>query len=197
MNEGLKARRCLKRKIMQHWFMQVWGTLFTGSRSRDSYVGIATCYGLDGPGSNPDGGEIFRIRPDRLWGPPSLLYNGCRVFSRGKAAGAWRWSPTPSSAEVKEGVELYLYSPSGPSWPVLGWTLPLPLPIRRVYRKVITEQTGRLKINGLKICNVIRITTWWTRVKLLQFVAKNMWIHSPRGSLLAPEIGYRFYLESP
>ena len=26
----------------------------------------------------------------------------------------------PSSAEDKERVELYLYSPSGPSWPVLG-----------------------------------------------------------------------------
>jgi len=26
----------------------------------------------------------------------------------------------PSSAEVKERVELYLYSPFGPSWPVLG-----------------------------------------------------------------------------
>jgi hypothetical protein len=34
--------------------------------------------------------------------------------------------PPPSNAEVKERVELYLYSPSGPSWPVLGWTLPLP-----------------------------------------------------------------------
>ena len=31
---------------------------------------------------------------------------------------------TPSSAEVKERVELYLFSPSGPSWPVLGWALP-------------------------------------------------------------------------
>ena len=31
--------------------------------------------------------------------------------------------PPPSSAEVKEREELYLYSPSGPSWPVLGWTL--------------------------------------------------------------------------
>ena len=28
--------------------------------------------------------------------------------------------PPPSSAEVKERVELYLYSPSGPSWPLLG-----------------------------------------------------------------------------
>jgi hypothetical protein len=31
--------------------------------------------------------------------------------------------PPPSSAEVKERVELYLYS-SGPSWPVLGRTSP-------------------------------------------------------------------------
>jgi len=28
--------------------------------------------------------------------------------------------PPPSSAEVKERVELYLYSPSGTSWPVIG-----------------------------------------------------------------------------
>ena len=75
-------------------------------------------------GSNLGGGEIFRSRPDRLWGPPSLLYNGYRVFQGGKAAVAWRWPPTPSSAQVKERVELYLYSPSGSSWPVLGWTLP-------------------------------------------------------------------------
>jgi len=32
-----------------------------------------------------------------------------------------------SSAEVKETVELYLYSPSGPSWPDLVQTLSLPL----------------------------------------------------------------------
>ena len=28
---------------------------------------------------NPGKGEIFRTRPDRPWGPPSLLYNGYRV----------------------------------------------------------------------------------------------------------------------
>jgi hypothetical protein len=34
--------------------------------------------------------------------------------------------PPPSSAEVTEITEPRLYSPSGPSWPVLGRTLPLP-----------------------------------------------------------------------
>jgi len=38
--------------------------------------------------------------------------------------------PPPSRAEVKERVELYRYSTSGPSWPVIVWTF-LPLLIRR------------------------------------------------------------------
>ena len=76
-------------------------------------------------GTNPSGGEIFCTRPDRPCGPPSLLYNGYRDFPGSKTAGAWRWPRPPSSAEVKERVDLYLYSPSGPSWLVLGWTLPL------------------------------------------------------------------------
>jgi hypothetical protein len=46
-------------------------------------------------GSNPGRGEIFRTRPDRSWGPSSLLYNGYRVFPGGKAAGAWCWPPNP------------------------------------------------------------------------------------------------------
>jgi len=76
-------------------------------------------------GSNPGGGEIFRTCPDLLWGPPNLLHNEYQVLPGGKAARAWHWPPTPSSAEVKERVELYFYSTSGPSWPVLGWPLPL------------------------------------------------------------------------
>ena len=58
--------------------------------SRDSSVGIATVYGLDGPEIESRWGEIFRTRPDRPCGPPSLLYKGYRVFPGGKAAGAWR-----------------------------------------------------------------------------------------------------------
>ena len=37
----------------------------------------------------PVGVEIFRTRPDRPWGPRSLLYNGYRGFPGVKAAGAW------------------------------------------------------------------------------------------------------------
>jgi hypothetical protein len=33
--------------------------------------------------SNRGGGEIFRTRPDRPWGSPSLLYNGYRLFYGG------------------------------------------------------------------------------------------------------------------
>ena len=70
---------------------------------RDSSVGIATRYGLDCPGV----GEIFRTRPDRPWGLPSLLYNGYRAFPGGKAAGAWCWPPTPSKYRRHERVESY------------------------------------------------------------------------------------------
>jgi len=58
---------------------------------RDGSVGMATRYGLDGPGiENPGRGEIFRARPDRPWGPPTLLYNVYRVFPGAKATEVWR-----------------------------------------------------------------------------------------------------------
>jgi len=57
---------------------------------RDSSVGLATRYGLDGTGIvSRGGGEIFRTRPDRHWGPLSILHNGYRVFLGGNEAGAW------------------------------------------------------------------------------------------------------------
>jgi hypothetical protein len=49
------------------------------------------------------------------------------LFPEGKAAGVWRWPPTPSNAQFKETVDLYLCFYSGPSRPVLRWTLLLPL----------------------------------------------------------------------
>ena len=46
-------------------------------------------------GSNPGGGRDFPHPSRPTLGPPSLLYNGYRVFPGGKAAGAWSWPPTP------------------------------------------------------------------------------------------------------
>jgi hypothetical protein len=59
--------------------------------------------------NNPGGGEIFRTRPDRPWGPPILLYSGYRVFLGGKEARAWCWPPIPFLAprsRVSRGIPL-------------------------------------------------------------------------------------------
>jgi len=63
-----------------------------------SSVGIATGYGLDW--SNPAGGEIFRSCPDRPWDPPTLMYNGYRVFPGGKERPGRDADPSPPSSAV-------------------------------------------------------------------------------------------------
>jgi hypothetical protein len=60
-------------------------------------VGIATGYGLDGPGIESRWGG------DRPLGPPSLLYNGYWVFAGGRKRSRRDADPSPtSSAEVKK-----------------------------------------------------------------------------------------------
>jgi len=113
-------------RVTSKYITIAYSLLCTCMVGRDSSVGIALATGWAVRGSNPGGVEIFRTCPNRPWGPLSLLYNGYRVFSGGKAGGAWPWPPTPFSTEVKGRVMLYFYSPSKPSWPVPGWTLPLP-----------------------------------------------------------------------
>jgi hypothetical protein len=51
---------------------------------------------------------------------PSSGTMGTGSFPGVKRPGCGVDHPPTSRAEVKETVELYLYSPSGPSWPVLG-----------------------------------------------------------------------------
>ena len=92
---------------------------------RHSSVGIATRYGLEGPGIESRRGEIFRTYPDRLWGPPSLLYNGYRVFPGGKRRPERDADHTPpSSAEVKKELSYNSTHPMGPPGPVTGFPLP-------------------------------------------------------------------------
>ena len=69
---------------------------------RDISVGIAT--GWTVRGSNPGGDEIFRTCPDRPWGPSNLLYNGYRVYPRGKERPGREADPSaPSSAVFMKG----------------------------------------------------------------------------------------------
>ena len=84
----------------------------------DSSVGIATHYALDSPGiesvwearfSTP---ALGPTQPPIQWVPG--LYRGVKRPGHGVDR------PPPSSTKVKERVELYLFSPSGPPWPFLG-----------------------------------------------------------------------------
>jgi hypothetical protein len=128
---------------------------------RDRSVGIVTGNGLDGLAIESRWGRNFSAPVhSRPGGPPSLLYNGYRVFTGVKAAGAWCWPSTPSNAQVKERVQLYLYSSSGPSWLVLGWSLPLPLPIaleigqKSVFMLTVWLQLTCLTFQCQPRCNV-------------------------------------------
>jgi hypothetical protein len=88
---------------------------------RDSSVGIATCYGLDGPGDRSP--VEARFSSPVHTGPgshPASYTMGTGSVLGVKRPGRGVNHPPPPSAEVKERVELYLFSPFGPSWPALG-----------------------------------------------------------------------------
>jgi hypothetical protein len=75
--------------------------------------------------SNLCRGDLFCAHPDQPWGLPNPLYNEYVSFPRLKLPGSGVDHPPPSSTEVKERVQLHSYmsTPSGPSWPLLEWTL--------------------------------------------------------------------------
>jgi len=67
------------------------------------------------------GGEICHTCPDQSQGPtwpPGQWVPG--LLSWGNKSGHGIAPPPLPSAEVKERVELYLYSPAEPSWPGIG-----------------------------------------------------------------------------
>jgi hypothetical protein len=74
-----------------------------------SSVGIATSYGLDGPGIESGWRRDFPHLSRPVLGP--ILYNVYRVFAGGKERPGIDPDPSPPSRAVgHERVELYLYS---------------------------------------------------------------------------------------
>ena len=72
-------------------------------------------------GSNPGEGEIFSTKTGPRDNPASCTMGTGSAFPGGeKRPGRGIDHPSPCCAEVKERVELYLYSQSGPSWYLPG-----------------------------------------------------------------------------
>ena len=110
--------------------MAEWLNTFTRnieeSVGRDSSVGIVTRYELDRPWIESRWGrDIPHPSRPALWPTQPPIQSVLGVSQGVKRPGRGVDHPPPPSAEVKERVELYLYPPSAPSWPVLGWSLPL------------------------------------------------------------------------
>ena len=88
---------------------------------RDSSFGIATQYGLEGPRIESQCAARFPAPVQTGPGAHPASYTmGTVSFPGVKQPGRGVDHPHPSSAEVEGRVDLYICSPSGPSWPVLG-----------------------------------------------------------------------------
>ena len=76
---------------------------------------------LDGTGIESQWRARFSARVQISSGAhPTSCTMGTGSFQGVKRPGRSVDQPPPSSGEVNESVELYLYSTSGPSWPVIG-----------------------------------------------------------------------------
>ena len=100
----------------RHSITFVWRNQGKSRVGRDIVVGIATRYGPDGPGIESRWRRDFPHPSRAALGPIQIPTQWVPGLSRGKAHGVGVDHPPASSAEVKERVQLNLYSPSGPSF---------------------------------------------------------------------------------
>jgi len=73
-------------EVKSYLFMKIHFYVYQAIQ-RQNVAGVATRYGLDGPGIKFQlgrGWDIIRTRPNQPWGPSNLPYNGCRVISADK-----------------------------------------------------------------------------------------------------------------
>jgi hypothetical protein len=96
-------------------------------------------------------------------------------------------SHPPPSTKVKERVELYLYSPTGSLWPVLGWNLPSPCTFTFNARNerceslfscfsfpVVSTWFDKMRHVCKKCCVTEKLLTC-ASVKLQVFLTENCW----------------------
>jgi len=107
-------------------------------------------------------GEGARFSPPVQTGPrahPASCTMGAGSFPGLKRLRRGVDHPPLSSTEVKGRVELYLFSPSEPLWPVLGWTLTLPLLFylcRRNFAKVAPSTVKVERACSIPCCERLR-----------------------------------------
>jgi hypothetical protein len=126
---------------------------------RDSSVGIATRYGLDGLRIEARSGWYLSHPCTSSLGPTQPPTMGTGSYRGVKRPGRGVGHPPPSSAEVKETVELYLYSP----WAFVSCS-------RVNVTFTFTQQGRRTCSEGAKFEHI-----WWKFAAMRTFVVS--WKH--------------------
>ena len=121
------------------------------SLSHHSAVGIAIPHKLNGQGIECKCGQFYHNRPDGAWDPLAHYTVRSLYLCWGESDRAWGYTPIHCTTKVKERVELYLYSPSQPSWTFIGRHLAL------TCIKLLKAQVGRT----MELDEVTRDVTRW------------------------------------
>jgi hypothetical protein len=137
--------------------------------------------------------------------PPHTMGTGS--FPGVKRPGLGVHHPPTSSSEIKEGVELYLYCPSGPSWPVLGENLTFIFTfawLRRDYIKLpLLPNSPAVKhfhtnLEGCEVFAWYCIYQWVAGLVVtgrIRYIGGGGWKSSFRtGSCISPSYSHAFFL---
>ena len=126
-------RKQERHKILETHFVQLTLRYFTLGIRLLTFINILRCnikYALFQWHINTGRSEIWESVFWKLCTISFTTYSSVKIGTGSlfRVRGVKQWQhdvnhPLPPSAEVKERVELTLYSLFGPSWPALGWNL--------------------------------------------------------------------------
>ena len=127
---------------------------------------------------------------------PASCTMGTGSFPGVKRPGRGADHPPPSKCRGQERVGLYLYPPpSGPSWPVMGATLPFTSPIRADRPKNLYTPSERLTVSCRGTCSWSERANLYSRqIMMLSGNYKNMCVQvlrSPKEAFAAAMQSWR------